>query len=80
MAPTGTLTPIPWFLLYWEGMAHNRTTASLLAAGAATITLDHRMERLKLQSTLAALRADRKALTGDGLRVKRQLAGAIDHR
>lgn len=46
-------------------MTNFRSAASLLASGAATITLSHRLRIPRILSTAEAFRADRNAIKGD---------------
>lgn len=52
-------------------MTKHRSAASLLASGAATITIDHRLRVPRAQGTNAALRADRDAIANDARRALR---------
>lgn len=54
-------------------MTKHRSAASLLASGAATITLNPRLRVPKVISTVDALRADREAIARDGRRAMRRL-------
>lgn len=54
-------------------MTKRRTAASLIASGAATITLDQRMKVPRFTDTRTALRRDQQAIKQDAQRALRQI-------
>ena len=58
-------------------VTHRRSAASLIASGAASITLNQRLRAPKVESTGQALAADRAALSGDARRVAMSFVRAL---
>lgn len=61
-------------------MFDHRSAALLLAAGAASLSLDARVRVPKLKGTAEALRADKRAIAADGRRALSKAKGGYAKR